>query len=159
MDWRRGTSVRLLDDLLGGGKRKGVVLTAHHKDDVEEMALLKLLWGVHLANVVGMEVLRPAYEAEDEGRGGGKGERVYFVKPMLLIRKSEIMEFMAERGLEWREDTSNESDKHVRNRVREEARIYVGAVERRFGCRGFGYVRCLHTDISHYVFLCSLCRF
>lgn len=80
----------------------GVVLTAHHKDDAEEKMLLKLLRGVHLANVVGMEVLRPAYEAEhDDGIGGGeREERMYFAKMILGMRKSEIMEFMVERGLE-----------------------------------------------------------
>ena len=126
---------------MGEGKKE-VVLTAYHKDDAEETTLLKLLRGVHIANVVGMEVLRPAYEADnDDGGGGGEGEeRVYFAKPMLGVRKSEIVEFMVEKGLEWREDESNGSDKYLRNRVRNEvssrrggADICVEAVEWRFG--------------------------
>lgn len=41
-----------------------------------------------------------------------------FVKPLLGARKSCLVDFLNERGQEWREDGSNKVAKYARNRVR-----------------------------------------
>ena len=109
-DWRRTKSIELLKDIIGCDDKQGLIFTAHHKDDSEETMLLKLLRGVHITNISGMEILQRASEESD----------IYFAKPMLNVRKCEINDFLTSRNLEWREDESNASDKYLRNRVRNE---------------------------------------
>ena len=41
-----------------------------------------------------------------------------FVKPLLGVSKSRLVEFLNEHGQEWREDGSNQVAKYARNRVR-----------------------------------------
>lgn len=41
-----------------------------------------------------------------------------FFRPMLSLRKSELVEYLTCQGLDWREDASNLSRKYQRNRVR-----------------------------------------
>ena len=77
-----------------------------------------------------MDVVQPAPSFS----GARSSERkqppkLYFAKPMLGVWKSEIQRFMVGRGLEWREDASNASDKYMRNRVRNEvSRTVYGVV-------------------------------
>lgn len=40
------------------------------------------------------------------------------IRPMLKVKPSEIVEFLKQRGVGWREDASNESLKYLRNKVR-----------------------------------------
>jgi len=112
--WRRTKSIELLTDIIGynGGsdERQGLICTAHHKDDSEETMLLKLLRGVHITNMSGMEILQRASQESE----------IYFAKPMLHIRKKEISDFLRRKKLQWREDESNTSGKYLRNRVRNE---------------------------------------
>jgi tRNA(Ile)-lysidine synthase TilS/MesJ len=50
--WRQRECMALLNSSLGGG----VVCTAHHLDDQLETTLMKLIRGVHLANIRGVSV-------------------------------------------------------------------------------------------------------
>ena len=42
------------------------------------------------------------------------------VRPLLDVTRAEILEYLQERGLEWREDSSNRDLTFARNRVRHE---------------------------------------
>ena len=44
----------------------------------------------------------------------------YFAKPMLKLRKLDVMKYLTSRSLEWREDDSNNSSKYKRNKIRNE---------------------------------------
>jgi len=107
--WRRSTMYSLLQSL--SSEQHGVILTAHHRDDSEESMLLKMLRGVHLTNLVGMDAVVP---------GSEDMPNAIIARPMLGIRKADIVDFLESHDLTWREDESNASDKYLRNRVRNE---------------------------------------
>lgn len=107
--WRRLTMYSLLQSLSEGGT--GVIVTAHHRDDSEESMMLKLLRGVHLTNLVGMDPVIV---------GSKDMPNAIIVRPMLNVRKADIVDYLQSNHLEWREDESNASDKYLRNRVRNE---------------------------------------
>lgn len=109
-NWRRANLIQLANALACENQScGGVILTAHHRDDCDETVLLKLLRGAHISNLSGMDVVQRC------GQGG-----VVFAKPMLGLAKSDIEHFLTAQGLLWREDSSNESNKYLRNRVRNE---------------------------------------
>ena len=107
--WRRSTMYSLLQSLTDG--ECGVILTAHHRDDSEESMLLKLLRGVHLTNLGGIDPV--VVDSLDM-------PNAIIVRPMLKVRKENIVDFLTLHQLTWREDESNESSKYLRNRVRNE---------------------------------------
>jgi tRNA(Ile)-lysidine synthetase-like protein len=107
--WRRSTMYTLLQSLTCG--EQGVILTAHHRDDSDETLLLKLLRGVHVTNLVGMDPVLV---------GGEEMPAAIVARPLLDTPKKDIIDFVTLLNLEWREDESNASDKYLRNRVRNE---------------------------------------
>ena len=114
--WRRTTSIQLLSKITVSDSysRTGLILSAHHKDDVEETLLLKMLRGVHITNISGMDALQRYHNENDSS------PTIYIGKPMLNVRKKEIEHFLISSGFHWREDDSNSSPKYLRNRVRNE---------------------------------------
>lgn len=82
-----------------------VVATAHTADDQAETVLLRMLRGSGPDGLAGIP--------ERSDRGG-----VTAVRPMLRVSRSEVERFAAERGLVWREDRTNASDRYARNRLR-----------------------------------------
>jgi tRNA(Ile)-lysidine synthase len=75
------------------------ILTAHHLEDNAETVLMQLLRGT--ARAIGI----PA-------------RRGLILRPLLEISKFELKQFMLERGLTWREDSSNTDTTFTRNWVR-----------------------------------------
>lgn len=78
------------------------VLLAHHADDQAETVLMRLLRGSGVSGLSGM-----AYR---NARG--------YVRPLLEITRSEIEQYLLDRGLGWREDSSNSETAYLRNRIR-----------------------------------------
>ncbi|CAM9793055.1 unnamed protein product, partial [Ectocarpus fasciculatus] len=103
--WRRAEAKDILAKTMteaGAGRgRRGVIATAHHKDDQAETVLLKALRGAHITNMQGM-----AWHSDP------------FVRPLLGAHKSELLDFLVGGGHPWREDESNQVAKYARNRVR-----------------------------------------
>jgi tRNA(Ile)-lysidine synthase TilS/MesJ len=89
----------------------GVIMTAHHLDDSEETILLKLLRGVHISRLQGIEAVSTSFFSQ---------YRVLFARPLIQLRKEEIKAFLMANQLHWREDSSNEEPKYLRNRIRNE---------------------------------------
>lgn len=83
----------------------GAVATAHHADDQAETLVHRLMRGTGLRGLCG---IRPF--AMHEG--------VRFVRPMLGLRRSEIVAYCRAGGVAWREDASNLSCAFTRNRIR-----------------------------------------
>ncbi len=79
------------------------IATAHHRDDVAEGVLLQLLRGAGPRAMAGIH-------SRDRN----------IVRPLLPFSGSQIREWLLLQGLRWREDSSNLSPEHLRNRVRHE---------------------------------------
>jgi tRNA(Ile)-lysidine synthase len=77
------------------------VLTAHHADDNIETFLINLSRGTGLEGLVGI----PAQNDK-------------IIRPLLLFSREEIANYAKENKIEWREDSSNASDKYLRNKIR-----------------------------------------
>ncbi len=85
------------------------VFLAHHAEDNAETILGNLCRGSGLRGLTGMALAAPS--------GGG----LMKLRPLLEIRRAWVDAWLRERGLAWREDSSNESRAHRRNRLRHEA--------------------------------------
>ena len=46
------------------------------------------------------------------------GEGIRFVRPLLCVRRTEVVEYLKEQGLEWREDATNKDCGYRRNYIR-----------------------------------------
>jgi tRNA(Ile)-lysidine synthase len=78
------------------------VAVGHTRSDQAETVLFRFLRG---AGTAGLAAIRPVTP-------GG------IVRPLLEIGREEIREFLRERGLSWREDSTNASPRFARNRIR-----------------------------------------
>lgn len=100
--WRRSESTALLAELRDdSADEEGAVALAHHRDDQVETVLLKAVRGVHLSRVHGM-----------------RWRRSGFVRPLLGVRKQQLLAYLDAAGQPWMEDASNAEPKYQRNRVR-----------------------------------------
>jgi len=77
------------------------VLTAHHLDDSLETFLINFTRGT------GVEGLTGIPQQNDK-----------VVRPLLPFTRSEIVAYAKENSIAWREDSSNASDKYLRNKLR-----------------------------------------
>ncbi len=78
------------------------IATGHTLDDQAETVVLRLLRGAGPAGLAGMA---------EEGPGP-------FVRPLLGLTREELRGWLARRGIPFREDPTNRSLRHDRNRVR-----------------------------------------
>ncbi|CDR97560.1 hypothetical protein, conserved [Babesia bigemina] len=88
---------------------RGVVLLAHHANDNVETFVFKLLRGVHVSNLSGIE--RVCYLDEDKD--------IVIARPFLRLSKAELRSFLENVGGKYCEDSSNASTKYQRNRIRQ----------------------------------------
>ncbi len=77
------------------------LLTAHHLDDSLETFLINLTRGTGIEGLTGIPEVN------------GK-----IVRPLLIFSREEIENYSKTNNLEWREDSSNASDKYFRNKIR-----------------------------------------
>ncbi|MGK5090465.1 tRNA lysidine(34) synthetase TilS [Deltaproteobacteria bacterium TL4] len=96
--WRLAESQKILSEIRGNS-----IVTAHHVDDQMETLLLKWLRGCHLSHLQGMSWNAPPY-----------------IRPLLNCTKQELSDYLRFKQQSWREDSSNQSSKYLRNRVRNE---------------------------------------
>ncbi len=89
------------------GHNTDALALAHHADDLAETLLLNLMRGAGVHGWAGMRAVVPLAE----GR---------ICRPLLAVRRAEIMAYAREHGIEFREDPSNKDPKYLRNRVRNE---------------------------------------
>ncbi|MBI2814074.1 MAG: tRNA lysidine(34) synthetase TilS [Opitutae bacterium] len=79
---------------------------AHQQDDIAESMLMRLARG---SGAGGLAAPRPVQKFPDG--------RVY-LRPLLTLKKTELVAALNRAGTVWREDTSNAGDDHFRNRIR-----------------------------------------
>ncbi|CAN1563544.1 MesJ tRNA(Ile)-lysidine synthase MesJ [Flavobacteriaceae bacterium] len=77
------------------------ILTAHHADDNLETFLINLTRGTGLEGLTGIP------EQNDK-----------IIRPLLFSSRLEIENYAKLHNIQWREDSSNASDKYVRNKIR-----------------------------------------
>ncbi|MES2286778.1 MAG: tRNA lysidine(34) synthetase TilS [Bacteroidota bacterium] len=77
------------------------VATAHHQDDSIETFFINLLRGTGIS---GLHGILPKHGA--------------IIRPLLFTTKNEIESYAKKHKLKYREDSSNASDKYVRNKIR-----------------------------------------
>lgn len=83
-----------------------VLWLGHHQDDVAETILMRLSRG---SGAAGLSAPRPVQ------RLGGK---CVHLRPLLGLKKSEIVRQLSAAGGIWQDDSSNTTDRYFRNRVR-----------------------------------------
>lgn len=83
--------------------RYDYILTAHHQDDLLETILLNLTRGTGIA---GLHGILP--------------KKDFIVRPLLFATRTAIFQFLQQRQLVWREDSSNRTSDYLRNRLRHE---------------------------------------
>ena len=81
------------------------LVLAHHRDDLAETFLMRLLRG---SGPDGLGCM-----ASDDSRMG-----IRVIRPMLDMTRREIRDALEEDGIAWREDSSNEDTRYLRNAVR-----------------------------------------
>ncbi|MCX2739684.1 tRNA lysidine(34) synthetase TilS [Pontibacter anaerobius] len=79
------------------------IATAHHSNDLTETILLHLTKGTGIAGLHGIPP-----------------KNGHIIRPMLSVTKDDIYEYVTERKLIWREDSSNITTKYQRNKIRHE---------------------------------------
>jgi tRNA(Ile)-lysidine synthase len=77
------------------------ILTGHHADDNIETFLINLSRGTGLEGLVGIP------EQNDK-----------IIRPLLPFSREEIAKYANDNEIKWREDSSNASDKYLRNKIR-----------------------------------------
>ncbi|MDD5063826.1 MAG: tRNA lysidine(34) synthetase TilS [Phycisphaerae bacterium] len=82
------------------------VATAHQKDDNAETIIQRLVRGTGFRGLGGIWPVRTFAEA------------IGFVRPLLCVRRDEIVEYLSKRSLKWREDRTNDDCKYRRNFIR-----------------------------------------
>ena len=82
------------------------VATAHQKDDNAETIIQRLARGTGFRGLGGIWPLRCF--ADD----------ISFVRPLLCVRRDEIVEYLSKRNLKWRVDRTNEDCSYRRNYIR-----------------------------------------
>ncbi len=89
------------------------VATAHTADDQAETVLHRIIRGTGLAGLTGIPPRREFIPG------------VSLIRPLLGIRRAEVLEFLAATGQPAREDRSNRDLRFTRNRVRHELLPYL----------------------------------
>lgn len=79
------------------------ILTAHHADDTFETLLINLTRGTGLDGLTGIPEVN-----------------FNIVRPLLPFSREQIESYAKENKLKWREDSSNSSNKYLRNQLRHE---------------------------------------
>ena len=84
------------------------VVTAHTADDQAETILHRILRGTGIAGLAGMRRARPLTED------------IALLRPLLMFRRAELRQYLADIGQSFREDATNVDPRYTRNRLRNE---------------------------------------
>ncbi len=81
----------------------GYILTAHQLDDTIETFFINLMRGTGISGLTGIPELNNK-----------------LVRPLLYFSRKSLKEYAQKEKLEWREDSSNDKEEYLRNRVRKQ---------------------------------------
>jgi tRNA(Ile)-lysidine synthase len=77
------------------------ICTAHHADDNIETVLLHMIRGCGLSGLTGIQPIRDG-----------------IVRPLLALRKVELVAYLSEKGISYVHDSTNDCDDYTRNYIR-----------------------------------------
>ena len=77
------------------------LITAHHADDNLETFLINLMRGTGIEGLMGIPI-----------------QNNKIIRPMMGFSRMDIVLYANENSLQWRDDSSNASDKYLRNKIR-----------------------------------------
>jgi tRNA(Ile)-lysidine synthase len=103
----RDTRYRFFEEV-ADHHRAHFVATAHTADDQAETILHRILRGTGVGGLRGMREWRPLNGRQD----------IALVRPLLPVRRSALLQYLAAIGQAFREDPSNRSMRFTRNRIR-----------------------------------------
>ncbi|MEI8210679.1 MAG: tRNA lysidine(34) synthetase TilS [Planctomycetota bacterium] len=89
------------------------IATGHTANDVVETLLQRLLRGSGPAGLASIQPIRRL------------NPRTHLVHPLLGVDKAAVLEYLQDHGLAYRVDSSNESDRYTRNRIRHQLLPYL----------------------------------
>ena len=81
------------------------IATAHHKDDLAETMVHRLMRGTGFRGLCGIWPKSEVFGAK-------------FIRPMLGLRRAEIIQYTKDNSIQWREDASNRNINFTRNKIR-----------------------------------------
>ena len=77
------------------------IALGHHEDDQQETFFLRMIRG---ASVAGLAAMKP--------------KNACYIRPLLSCTKAELIEYLNQQGLTYREDPTNNDTKYLRNAIR-----------------------------------------
>ncbi|MFP6583171.1 MAG: tRNA lysidine(34) synthetase TilS, partial [Candidatus Hydrogenedentota bacterium] len=81
------------------------IATAHHADDQAETVLMRILRGTSTTGLAGIPV-------------HGQWNGLPLIRPLLTVTRADIIVYLTQRKIPWREDASNIDQAYLRNRIR-----------------------------------------
>ena len=87
------------------GQRNAKVALAHHMEDNAETILFQMLRGSGLTGLCGMKPVR-------------REAQVTYIRPLLMVRREEIEDFLKSHSMGWCEDSTNREVEYSRNYLR-----------------------------------------
>ena len=104
--WAREARYRAIESVAGELEIRTILL-AHHADDQAETFLINLIRGTGIDGLRGMPV-------------AARHHGLQWIRPLLKVTRSEILEQAKTWNLSWVEDPSNQDRSFLRNRIRHE---------------------------------------
>jgi tRNA(Ile)-lysidine synthase len=86
---------------LEAGREPVRVLTAHTADDMRETVLMRILHGAGPSGLAAMPV-----------------SRGHILRPFVSLSRRDVLDYLSEKNISWREDSTNTDIRFLRNRVR-----------------------------------------
>lgn len=86
---------------------------AHHMDDQAETVIFHMVRGTDLSGMAGMRPISALAPFTDCVM-----DDAYIIRPLLNVRRAEIVDYLEKKGMVWKEDVTNGDDAYSRNRIR-----------------------------------------
>lgn len=118
-----------LHETLKDTKSKAII-TAHHQDDVIETAIINMLRGT------GRKGLSSLLSHAD------------LLRPLLNVPKSEILKYAQQNNIQWREDSTNQDLKYLRNYVRHKIVPKLSDSERNYFIKNINNIKKINSELD-----------
>jgi tRNA(Ile)-lysidine synthase len=118
------------------------VATGHHADDALETLMMRWMRGTELSGLAGLK--RRTRVGAALGAQAADAP-VDIVRPLLDLRQGEIRAELRQAGIPWREDSSNQSQRFTRNRIRNQ---WLPEIERACGSEALDNLHAFHAAIE-----------
>ncbi|MFQ5669370.1 MAG: tRNA lysidine(34) synthetase TilS [Acidobacteriota bacterium] len=123
----------------------------HTRDDQTETVLLNLMRGAGRRGLGGMPIIRAAGPSGAPAGPAGPA----LIRPLLRLPRASLREWLAQKGIPWRVDSSNREPRYLRNRLRHEL---LPLLEELRPGSGAAIARAAHLLQEDEVFLSDLAR-